>query len=165
MPDSLPPPLPQTPPAWPAAPPTAPTRFSNRWLLWLLGVPVLFFGMVVVAGVFTPLILKSRKNHQRTLALHNVKQIGVALAMFEDDFGRYPDASTRSSVRKQMDGDFLLDGHSSNSYFRQLIAAGFTDTESMFYSGAMGTRQPDNRIDGPYALQHAITASTRRRKQ
>lgn len=38
---------------------------------------------------------------QRTRALKNAKQIGMALFNFEQDYGKYPDACTIEAVRKK----------------------------------------------------------------
>src|SRR5690606_7922664 len=96
---------------------------------------------------------RSRRGGSGTEAINNARQIGMALSEFESEYGSFPSADTIAKVKAQVDTDLDLHAGSSNSLFRQLIAAGIAQAETMFYSKTQGTRRPDNVMTGERALE------------
>jgi type II secretory pathway pseudopilin PulG len=110
-------------------------------------------GIALLVLVAWPVILTQRKAADRTKAIGNLKQINLALIDFDNDYGRFPDASTISSVKSATSTTLSLGTTTSNDYFRQLIAAG-NKAESIFWARtATTTRKPDNNITGAHALE------------
>jgi hypothetical protein len=116
----------------------------------------LVIGLIVViaglAALMAPMIMSQIKNAHRVEALNNAKQIGLALYVFEDEFGTYPNAETAKLVAEKTSTP-EISGDSSNARFRQLIASGITLSEQMFHAKSDGTHEPDGFIDADFALQ------------
>jgi hypothetical protein len=149
--------LPQPPPNAPAPPPSDAAILSQKKWNWLVGVGIVSI-LIVVLGGMTPLNHRSRKKPDQTEAVSNARQIGLALFEFDSKYGKYPDASTISAVSKDAATDsnlskLSLGTKSSNDYFRQLLAGGFTQSELMFYAKILGAKKPDNNIKGAEALK------------
>lgn len=133
----------QPPPDAPAPPPGPEALRSRSKLqaicatggLSILGLVLLFAG--------SPLILRSKKAVERTEALNNVRQIGLALFEFEADYGRFPDASTIPEVQRRTSTPLALGTASSNQLFRQLLAT-VLKSEKPFYAKIPGAKRPDN---------------------
>jgi hypothetical protein len=79
-------------------------------------------------------------------AIHSARQIGFALFEFEKEYGSFPDETTAARVPRKGEMDLHLGDSSANDFFRQLIAGGVTDNETMFYAKAAFSRIPDNLI-------------------
>lgn len=105
-------------------------------------------GLVLTA----PLILRSSKKTYQTEAVNNARQIGFALFEFETIYRKLPDATTIAPVRSKSGSHLPLGTHSSNDYFRQLMASGIAVSEQMFYAKGQDTRKPDGLMDGSHAL-------------
>ncbi|MGJ8643103.1 MAG: hypothetical protein ACSHX9_06825 [Luteolibacter sp.] len=74
----------------------------------------------------------------------NARHTGLALFSFLNDYGSFPNASTAVDVTKHNPTHSLnLSGNSSNAAFRQLFAAGFTDSEEIFYARIPAITKPD----------------------
>jgi hypothetical protein len=119
-----------------------------------------FYGCIVASVLFVlawmsaPTVIRSRKHAPQTEATSNLRQIGLALFEFDTEYGAYPDDKTRNLVSKKHPGHgFNLSGKSSNALFRQLFAAGLTQSEAMFYAKVKGTRKPDGDISPGEALR------------
>ena len=149
--------LPQPPPNAPSPPPSDAAILSQKkwnWLVWVGIVSIL----IVLLGGMTPLNHRSRKKPDQQEAVSNARQIGLALFEFVTKYGKYPDASTISEVSKDAATDsnlskLSLGTKSSNDYFRQLLAGGFTQSERMFYAKIPGAKKPDDNINGAQALK------------
>jgi hypothetical protein len=87
--------------------------------------------ITILAGLTTPLILRLKMKGDQTEALHNLKQIGVALSEFDDYFGSYPNDSTVAAVADASNTE-VITGNSSNAYFRQLIRSKILQSEMPF---------------------------------
>lgn len=120
------------------------------------------WGMVIVVclivwvliGLLDPMILRSAKAGERTEAISNAKQIGLALLEFDQEFGSFPDEKTRVLLLENKETDLDLSGSSSNAMFRQLIAYGLESEEIFFCENpALPTRRPDNKIENGKALE------------
>jgi type II secretory pathway pseudopilin PulG len=102
--------------------------------------------LVVLAGMSAPVVLKSKKSPDRTEALNNIRQIGVALFEFESDYGSFPDDATAIEVRKRTGTDFKLSGEFSNDYFRQLIARGLKSEKPFWCKTSFSPKKPDDNF-------------------
>ena len=121
-----------------------------RWVLkWVCGVLVL----LLIAILTAPMTLRCRKKADQTEAVSNARQIGLALFEFQTEYGKFPDASTITAVRKATDSHLILGEKSSNDFFRQLIASEIAQSESMFYAKITGTRKPDGVFTDARALE------------
>lgn len=113
-------------------------------------------GLFSIVGLLVfssrPVVIRSHRKSDQTEAVNNVRQIGLALFEFDTEYGKYPDATTISAVRRKAGSLLPLGKKSSNDFFRQLIAADIVRSESMFYSKINGCRKPDNRIEAGKAL-------------
>ena len=114
-----------------------------RYILKCLGVIIL---LVLIAAVFTPVVLKSPKKPNMTQAVSNSKQIYLALLDFESDYGTFPDEKTAKKATKLSD----FHGAYSNDYLGQLIAGGYTTSEQIFYAyRKRSSKKPDDDISPP----------------
>jgi Domain of unknown function (DUF4190)/GYF domain 2 len=109
-------------------------------------------GIAVLAGLTAPLVIRQRKKADQTEAISNARQIGLALFEFEQEFGDFPTDATAVKLAQTMDLPKVT-GTSSNARFRQLLQAGMTQSESMFYSKSVGSHQPDNVFTEDFALE------------
>lgn len=106
--------------------------------------------IATLAGVGIPVIMSRVKDGARAEAIGNIKQVGLAMFTFEQDYGSYPwnDTSTGGLVEVVKDNSSSditdFDFSNSNGCFRMLIAAGSVDTERSFYAKAPYTKKPDN---------------------
>jgi prepilin-type N-terminal cleavage/methylation domain-containing protein len=101
--------------------------------------------IATLAGVGVPVIISKQKDGARAEAIANIKQIGLAMFTFDQDYGSYPSDATGIEVKNNNPESGLTFGSaSSNDFFRQLIAAGIIDTEKSFYAKAPYTKKPDN---------------------
>lgn len=100
--------------------------------------------IAALVGLTAPMVMKQVKKGPFVEALGNSKQIGLALMEFEKDYGSYPDKDTLNDVKLNTESPLaVMNGTSSNDYFRQLLAAGHGN-EKMFYAKAVGTKKPDD---------------------
>jgi type II secretory pathway pseudopilin PulG len=143
--------LPQPPPDAPAPPPSEAALRSHRWWRWIWVVGV--FSMVaVLAGLTSPLVIRSRKKSDQTEAISNARQIGLALFEFQAEYGKLPDETTIAAVQSQKGSLLPMGTKTSNDFFRQLLASEMTQREGMFYAKGDGVRKPDENINGSAAL-------------
>ena len=116
---------------------------SAGWVFWLVLVVVI----LAMAGLTAPMVIRCPKKASQTEATSNLRQIGLAIFEFETEYGAYPNDDTRALVAKSHpDHGLNLSGKSSNALFRQLFAAGLTQSEAMFYAEVKGTKKPDGVI-------------------
>jgi hypothetical protein len=80
--------------------------------------------------------------------VNNAKQIGLAMFEFENEYGTYPGGNTLEQVKTTFPDERIIGaaGRDSNGYFKQLMQAGLTKSEAMFYAKAKGSRKPDGNI-------------------
>lgn len=132
-----------------------PSRKTSDWLFWLL-VIVLIASLAVI---IPPMFMRNGRPAYQTEAISNLRQIGLALLDFETEYGDYPNDKTAALVTKKHPGHgHNLSGNSSNALFRQLFAAGLTQSEQMFYAKVQGTRKPDGVISPGEALEKGDVA-------
>ncbi len=103
--------------------------------------------IATLAGVGVPVIIAQQKKGARTEAVANSKSIGLAMFNFDQDYGGFPSEATGRDVStNNPSASMTFNGSKSNSYFRQLIAAGYADSEKVFYAKAPYTKKPDNNL-------------------
>jgi len=117
--------------------------------------------IATLAGVGVPVIIAQKKKGDRSEAISNIKQVGMALFAFDQDYSSYPGdlAATGQQVIDNNPTDasnpassITLDYATSNGIFCQLIRGGFIDSEKAFYAKSNYTKKPDNVISGANAL-------------
>lgn len=109
--------------------------------------------IAALAGLTAPMVIRQRKKADQTEAVSNARQIGLALFEFETEYSSYPGADTVESVTDATGSTLTLGTANSNDFFRQLIAANFTQNETMFFAKIQGVRKGDNNIDGDEAIK------------
>ncbi len=133
--------------------PAKPVQRTFRFKLFLYG----FLGtaiLLILAGLTSPQVIRSAKKPNQTEATSNLRQIGLALLEFETEYGSYPSEATAALVtKKHPDHGYDLSGTSSNALFRQLFAAGITQSEQMFYAKTQGSKKPDGNISPGHVLE------------
>ena len=129
------------------------SRDSKRGSRWQTVVMIVVALLVIVAliGLSQPVILRAAKATERTEAINNAKQIGLALLEFDEDYGSFPEGETVELVRKATKTELDLSGKSSNAMFRQLIANGI-QSEDIFYCLHPETGKPDGNLRPGEAL-------------
>jgi prepilin-type N-terminal cleavage/methylation domain-containing protein len=104
-----------------------------------------------LAGLTAPMVIRQRKKADQTEATSNARQIGLALFEFENDFGSFPGTSSLDTLT-EVGGAYASStvqgeaGTDSNGYFKQLIHAGLTQSEAMFYAKTPLSKKPDGDI-------------------
>ncbi len=74
----------------------------------------------------------------------NAKMIGLALFEFDQNYGKYPDATTAPAVRLKSGSTLSLADRTSNDLLAQLLASGILSNECYFYAKSESSRRPDN---------------------
>ena len=129
------------------------TNPGNRRGFTLVELLVVIAIIATLAGVGVPAIISQRKKGDRTEATQNVKSIGLAMFNFDQDYGSYPSEATGKEVAESNPESGMKFGTEySNDFFRQLIAAGYIDSEKSFYAKGAYTKKPDNVMTENKAL-------------
>ncbi len=106
-----------------------------------IGASALFVIILLLVGprIFRP----GHRGADRTEAISNLRQLGIAHLEFDTEYGSFPSNATAAAVTAKFPAHgHNLTGGSSNAFFRQLFAAELTQSEAMFYSKAPGVRNP-----------------------
>ena len=131
-------------------------KYKMRRGFTLVELLVVIAIIATLAGVGVPVIISQRKKGDRTEAVSNAKGIGLALFNFDQDYGSFPsagDGGTATAVQENNpNSGYTFGTTNSNDYFRQLIAAGHSDNEQMFYAKAPYTKKPDRNLKGDKCL-------------
>jgi type II secretory pathway pseudopilin PulG len=110
----------------------------------------LILGLLILLGVVATALIRidvRRGEAHRQEASSNARSFSLALLEFESDYGFYPNDTTAALVTATYPAHgHDLKGNSSNAAFRQLIAAGFTQSEWTSYARIPGTIKPDGNI-------------------
>jgi prepilin-type N-terminal cleavage/methylation domain-containing protein len=129
------------------------TKPAMRRGFTLVELLVVIAIIATLAGVGVPVIIAQKKKGDRTEAISNAKNVGMALFSFEEDYGSYPCEATATEVNtNNPDSGMTFGTASSNDFFRQLIAAGHIDQEKPFFAKAPYTKKPDNVMSQGKAL-------------
>jgi len=126
------------------------TKYQIRRGFTLVELLVVIAIIATLAGVGVPVIMSQKKKGDRSQAINNAKEIGMALFNFDQEYGSFPCTATATTLTDN--GSTLTFGTAnSNDYFRQLIAGGVT-SEKPFYAKAAYTKKPDNVMTTDKAL-------------
>jgi hypothetical protein len=119
-----------------------------KGILWLGAVSI---ALILLSTLVLPVIFRTKGPHYVSEPLSNVRQIGLLLFAFDEEYGRFPDATTIPTVQATTSTTLALGNSSSNELFRQLLAT-VTKNEMMFWADLSGNgRYPDGLL-GPDAL-------------
>jgi len=129
---------------------TTKTRHARGFTLVELLVVIAI--IAALAGLALPAILGTRKRAAATECTSNMKQVGLLLFQFSQDYGSYPSktlAEENSRIFKN-----VSTGDSANALLGQLIASKLTKSEEIFYAkgGSPTKKKPDNVINSPAKL-------------
>ena len=88
--------------------------------------------IAALAGLATPAILRAKKAADLTEATSNLRNVGIFMFSFEDEFGTFPS----QEIREENSSRFTTasGGDSSNDLLGLIIAGGFTTSEEVFYA-------------------------------
>ena len=144
----------------PQPPPDDPTRtvgsFEFDSPLWWRKSGIWMVGIIMLVLIFLGSQRPRHGGHKRadqTQAVNNARQIGLALYEFQEEYGKFPDATTIAAVRQDTATDLNLGTKSANDFFRQLFATGIVQNEVMFYAKTAVTRKADNIFTKAEALK------------
>ena len=127
--------------------------------MWLLLVAIFGSAIAFTAWKAYTSLISARQVTEEKIAVSNVLQIGIALSEFAEKYGLYPNRSVAPNSLVGTHAGIALSNTSSNIVFRQLLAAGLTQSEHMFYARIPGVRKPDGVITPGEALKKAKSAS------
>jgi type II secretory pathway pseudopilin PulG len=119
-------------------------------IYWAGGLSIAVLAILILLA---PLWLRAKRYSPQTEATHNIRQLHLALLDFDSDYGRFPDVTTIATVRSDTHTTLTLGTSSSNDYFRQLIAAGTANNETIFWAKTPATPRKPNNILGADALK------------
>ena len=123
------------------------TKFTIRQGFTLVELLVVIVIIAALAGLTAPMILKQARKADAAEAVSNARQIGIAMFEFQADYGSYPGTATITTVDTNNVGHgYTIGVASANECFRQLFAAGITESEAMFYAKISGVTKPDGDI-------------------
>lgn len=126
---------------------------GNRRGFTLVELLVVIAIIATLAGVGVPAIISQKKKGDRTEATQNAKSVGMAMFNFEQDYGSYPSEATGTEVAESNpDSGMTFGTTTSNDFFRQLLAAGYLDSEKPFFAKGAYTKKPDNVMSQGKAL-------------
>lgn len=100
------------------------------------------------------------KDADRVEATNNLRNLGLALFNFDNDYSSYPDSSTAATIQENNpNSGYSFGGSTSNDFFRQLIATKLVDSERTFYAKTAYSKQPDDiKNSSQNALQNGEVA-------
>lgn len=141
------------PPAFEDVPVSEATMLSRRKWAWLKLAGITSV-LGCVCALASPLFIRRSKcGGDQSETINNLRQLGLALVEFEAEYGSLPAASTIAAVREQSGSTLAMDTKSSNGYFRQVLASGIANSESLFYARIKGAKKPDGNFDASHALE------------
>jgi prepilin-type N-terminal cleavage/methylation domain-containing protein len=108
--------------------------------------------IAALAGLAVPQILRARKSADRAEATNNLKQLGLALFSFEEQYGTFPSRQIYQDNSNQFKNG--TGGDTANDLLGMLLAGGFSDSEEIFFAkgGSRSSKKPDNVFNTPANL-------------
>lgn len=98
--------------------------------------------VIVAVLVLRPVMAKQYKKAQQTRAVSSLRQIGISLFEFQEDYGSFPSTMTAATVKQRTHTTLTLSAATSNDAFTQLIVSGHA-RETAFDTHSRFTRRPD----------------------
>jgi hypothetical protein len=114
-----------------------------RWII-RLGVGSL---LVVVLVLMLPSMVGRRhpdRSGDLAIGVSNARMLGQALLEFENEYGKYLDASTAPLVKAKTGSTWAMSDASSNDLFQQFLVSGIAPNEDVFYAKTPWTKKADN---------------------
>jgi prepilin-type N-terminal cleavage/methylation domain-containing protein len=127
-------------------------KLHTRRGFTLVELLVVIVIIAALAGLTAPMVIRQRKKADQTEAVNNARQIGLAMFEFETEYGSFPGGDTGGTVKDNTQSALTYSADDSNGFFRQLIGAGYTQSETMFYAKIPGSKKPDGNIVGDAAI-------------
>lgn len=104
-----------------------------------------FIGILVFSAVVTiPMIQRERMKARQTSSISSLRGIGMCLAEFETEYGRFPDKVSAVEIKRKTGSPLTLGDKTSNDVFVQLLASGIAGSEIIFATHTADTRKPDD---------------------
>jgi hypothetical protein len=144
---------PQPPPDVPAPPPGPEAIRSRRVMRRIIVTGTLSIIGLILLGLASRVIFRTRGPHNGSEAISNAKQVGLCLIEFDAEYGCFPNASTIAAVNADTGSRLPLGPSSSNEIFRQLFATGNKSEKIFWASSSITPRKPDDVIHGNQALK------------
>ena len=121
---------------------TTNTRHARGFTLVELLVVIAI--IAALAGLATPAILRARRSADRTEATNNLRNLGIFLFEFENEYETFPSQQIYTDNSNRFKN--ASSGDTSNDLLGLLIAGNFTESEEVFYAkgGARINKKPDN---------------------
>lgn len=108
-------------------------------LSWIL------LGLILIGiALLAPLFMRTHhrgKNSNHTQAVNNARQLGLAMLEFEQEYGKFPDASTGEIMMKKPENKHQFKYTTSNDFLSQLVAADIITNTSAFYAETAYTKK------------------------
>ncbi len=142
---------PQPPPDVPAPPPGPEAIRSRKIMRWILLVGSLSILYLLAIRILPVAMARANAGHYKDQAVRNLRQIGLMIFLFDEEYGRFPDATTITTVQAATGTTLALGNSSSNDLFRQLLAT-VTANEMIFWADLSGNGRYPNGVRGPDAL-------------
>jgi hypothetical protein len=124
-------------------PPGPPLKDKPKRFPWLASILVVVV-LMALAGLSAPVILRCRMAPDRTEALNNIRQVGLALFEFDSEYGKFPDTSTVAAVKENTKTELDLGSSSSNQLFLQLLAVGLKSEKPFWCKTTWSKKKPDD---------------------
>ena len=122
------------------------TNYKMRRGFTLVELLVVIVIIAALAGLTAPMVIRQRNKANQTEAVSNARQVGFAMFEFETEYGSFPEAALGETINGNT-GETLAPTtiSTSNDAFRQLLASGIAQSETMFFcKTAYSTAKPDN---------------------
>ncbi len=150
---------PQPPPEVPAPPPGTKAIRSRRVMKNILWLGAVSIALLLLTLVILPAV-RSKGPHYGSEQMRSIMQIDLLLFDFEEEYGRFPDATTIAAVQAGTGTSLALGNSSSNDLFRQLLAHSNLKSERDFWANTATTPNQPNDILGTDALAPGECAFT-----
>lgn len=124
------------------------TKRKKPVFTWFTLIALVIVGLLLFWFSY-PFVIRSHRNPELVNAQNNMRQLGMALIQFDNEYGSFPDAATARKMSRNANVPWKLEGNFSNDYFRQLVASGKLSDELVYYTKTAFTREPDRRIEPP----------------
>jgi len=92
---------------------------------------------------------------KQTMAVNNLRQLGLALFEFETEYGAYPNEKTAADVKTNTGSKLELKGVTADDCFRQLIAANILQTEECLTAGEIPGKAEDKGKPAKWVFSYA----------